>query len=73
MIYRDYEITAEVITARAEYSLNDQGEPEELLQDIDMEAEEVTAYCIVKNGDVINWVDTLDDARQYINKLTGVK
>lgn len=68
MTYQGYEITAEAITERAEYSLDNNGELHEYLQGIDSEPE-VSCYGIVKNGDIIDWVDTLDEAKEYINNL----
>jgi hypothetical protein len=69
MIYKKYEIVAEAITGRAEYSLDDNGELYEHLQDIYDDDLEISYYAIVKNGVIEKWFDTLDEAKQYIDKL----
>ena len=72
MIYKKYEIVAEAIQERAEYSLDDDGHLYDYLQSIDPDPE-ITAYGIVKGGDIIDWTDTLDEAKQYIDELTKGK
>lgn len=71
MIYKKYEIVAEAIQERAEYSLDDDGHLYDYLQSINSDPE-ITAYGIVEieNGDIIDWTDTLDEAKKYIDKLT---
>jgi len=68
MIYKGYEIVAEAITERAEYSLDDDGELLEYLQNIDCEPEP-TCYGICDNGELIDWADTIDEVKQCIDKL----
>ena len=72
MIYKGYEITAEVTYQRAEYSLDDNGEPDDFLRYID-ENTEIITYCIIKNGDIVEWIDTLDEVKQCIDKLIKEK
>ena len=67
MIYKGHEIVAEAITARAEYSLDEDGNLYEFLQDIDCEPD-ITCYGIVKDGEIIDWTDTLEEAKQYIDE-----
>ena len=67
MIYKKYEIVAEAITERAEYSLDDDGNLYEYLQGIDSEPE-ITCYGIVKDGEIIDWTDTLEEAKKYIDE-----
>lgn len=72
MTYKGHEITAECVTERAEYSLDDNGELYEYLQGIDSDPE-ISCYGIVdpENGDIIDWVDTLHEAKLYIDDLTA--
>lgn len=74
MIYKGYEIVAEVITERAEYSLDDNGNLYEWLQNFDTD-QEISYYGIVKNGDVIDWADTLKEVEEIIDELSkeGIK
>lgn len=67
MIYKQHEIVAEAITERAEYALDDQGNLSEFLQGIDCEPE-ITCYGIVKDGEIIDWTDTLEEAKKYIDE-----
>jgi len=69
MKYKGYIIGAECITGRAEYSLNEQGELDELISDIDCEP--IIQYYSVGDidGDILEWVDTLEDAKRYIDRL----
>jgi len=39
------------------------------LQGIDGEPE-ITCYGIVKDGEIIDWTDTLEEAKQYIDDET---
>lgn len=68
MIYRGFEIVAEAITERAEYSLDDDGELNEFMAHIDCEPE-TTCYGVCHNGELIDWADTIDEVKQYIDKL----
>lgn len=68
MNYKGYEIVAECITERAEYSLNDKGEVMEFLANVDCEPEP-TCYGICKNGEYIDWADTIEEVKQQIDEL----
>jgi hypothetical protein len=68
MTYKGYEIVAECITERAEYSLNDKGELQEFVANVDCEPEP-TCYGVCENGEYIDWCDTIDEVKQYIDKL----
>lgn len=68
MTYKDYVIGAEVITERAEYSLDDEGNLLEYQQFIDSEPE-ISCYSISKDDEIIDWVDSLKDAKRYIEDL----
>ena len=71
MIYKDYEIVAEAITGRAVYKLDDNGELTEYINDVDCEPEPYCYGIVYKDndGDIIDWCDTIDEAKQYIDKL----
>lgn len=74
MTYKDYEIGAEVITERAEYTLDDEGNLKDYVQYIDSEPE-ISCYSISKDDEIIDWVDSLKEAKRYIEDLilAGVK
>ena len=68
MTYKGHTIIAEAITARATYHLDDDGNPTSYGQDIDTELE-ITNYAIEdKDGDILEWVDTIEQAKQFIDK-----
>lgn len=68
MTYNGYTITAEVITERAIYNLDDDGNISDWEQEIDSEPE-ITYYGILdSDGEYQNWTDTLEEAKQYIDK-----
>lgn len=73
MTYKGYEIVAECITERAEYSLNDMGELNEFNGYIDSEPEPVFYGIKDIDGDIIEWCDTIDEVKQYIDELVGSK
>lgn len=69
MVYKGYNILAEAITSRAVYSLNDNGELHTYVQDIDTEPE-ITNYAVEEEtGDIIDWTNTLEEAKAMIDKL----
>ena len=72
MIYKGYEIVAEAITERAEYSLDNEGNLNEYLQNIDCEPEPI-CYGIYDNDELIDWADTIDEVKQCIDKLIKEK
>lgn len=72
MMYKGYEIVAEAITERAEYSLDDEGNLNEYLANIDCEPDP-NCYGVCDNGELIDWVDTLDEVKQCIDKLIKEK
>jgi len=70
MQYKGYEIVAEAITGRAEYKLDKYGELTEFISYIDCEPEAI-CYGVCQNGEMIDWADTIDEVKQYIDKLEG--
>ena len=68
MMYKGYEIVAEAITERAEYSLDDEGNLNEYRANIDCEPE-ITCYGVCDNGDLIDWADTIQEVKQCIDEL----
>jgi len=68
MMYKGYEIVAEAITERAEYSLDDEGNLNEYLVNIDCEPE-ITCYGVCQNGELIDWADTIEEVKQCIDDL----
>lgn len=68
MTYKDYEIGAEAITERSEWTLDDNGELETYIMSIDSEPE-ISCYSISKDDEIIDWVDSLKEARRYIEDL----
>jgi len=68
MMYKGYEIVAEAITERAEYSLDDEGNLNEYLVNIDCEPE-ITCYGVCDNGELIDWADTIQEVKQCIDEL----
>jgi len=68
MMYKGYEIQAEAITDHARYSLDDNGDIKEYLNDIDCELR-ITNYIVCDNGDFIDWADTIEEVKQCIDKL----
>lgn len=69
MIYKHYVIGAEVIDQRSEYTLDDDGNLLDLISMIDSEPE-ISCYSISKDDEIINWVDSLKEAKRYIEDLT---
>jgi hypothetical protein len=69
MKYKGYIIAVECITARAEYSLDAQGEILNFICDVECEPE-IQYYSVSDmDGDILDWFDTLEDAKKYIDKL----
>lgn len=72
MTYKGFEIVAECITERAEYSLNDEGELMEYIANMDCEPEP-TCYGICQDDEYIDWCDTIAEVKQYIDELVAIE
>jgi len=70
MKYLGYTIGAEAITARANFELDDNGNLIGYGDLIDISEPEITCYSVEDvDGDIIDWVDTIEQAKQYIESL----
>jgi hypothetical protein len=74
MKYKDYEITAEVIVERAEYSLDNNGNLLEFLQNIDTEPQ-IDCYGVYNPNTIEHedWFDTIEEAKKYIDTVSKLK
>lgn len=71
MIYKGYEIQAEVVTDTAIYSLDENGQIDQYEQNMSCEPY-ISYYGIVENtedGDIIEWFETLEEAKKAIDNL----
>jgi len=72
MKYRGYTINVECVTARAVYTLTDDGRIDEYEQDINNELEPEFYNIVASNGDVVDWVyygDGIKAVEQQIDNL----